>query len=484
MMNFIQKTKYGALAALLIILSWGCEDPNETFDPVNPNLSGDNVTGTIQSSARVLNGAERQLSLLMNEIVAPTEIATDNYENTATFFNQFLDDLAIDPTDSDVSDIQFDIARLRELTTTGLDEIGPADEGYSGTEEAGFHFLRGLSYLFGGELFSRLPAEPMGATVPAETHLMNAIEDFTAAMNVDGGGMYSDAALLARARAYYRLGDKSNAVSDAQAAIAATPMLLYKARYDGVEGPFNTMQDALFDRGTFDDLQPLPSLDFLDPKYNGFIPNVEVGIPVIKIEEAHLILAEAALSDGDLDEAKSIMKDIIDLVESREVQTFSDRAEGRTENAPGSRPDTSIVEVAVGPDRPFESGLVINRQVPSVTVPTVSGTSYTDAEVDNIADIEFAYESLYRMRQEIFIAEGRRFTDLGLRLVVSQTEADANPNITDADLQPTIPSWLNSIRGEFDDFTYDVSTARATIQHNLNRLTAENRASDLVAPFE
>ena len=178
------------------------------------------------------------------------------------------------------------------------------------------------------------------------------------------------------------------------------------------------------------------------------------------------------------------MKDIIGLVATRPTQTFSDAVEGRNQNDPGSRPDSSIVEVAVGPDRPFEAGLVINRQSGPVTIPTVSGTSYTEAEIDAIGDIDFAYESLYRMRQEIFIAEGRRFTDLGLRLVVAQNEADANPNIQEGDLLPTIPTWLQPIAKEFDAYTYDVGAARVTITNNLNKLTAENRSSPLVAPFE
>ena len=483
-MKIIQSYKILGAVALLGAATWSCEDPNETFDPTNPNLSADNVTGTIQSAARLLNGTERQLSLTMNEIVAPLEIATDNYENTATFFNQFLDDLAIDPTDADVTDIQYAIARMRALATTGLEEIGPADEGYTAEQEAGYYMLRGLAYLYAGELFSVLPIETGGAAVPAADHLTAAVNDFTSAINLSDGGTYSEGALLARARTYYRLGDKANAVADAEAAIAQSPEYVYFARYDGVEGPANTMQDALYDRGSFDDLQPLPSLDFLDPKYNGSVPNVEVPIPVLKIEEAHLILAEAALSDGDLEDAKAIMKDIIGLVNARPTQTFSDLVEGRTQNTPGSRPDSSIVEVAVGPDRPFEEGLVISRQSGDVTVPTVSGTSYTEDEVDAIDDMDFAYESLYRMRQEIFFAEGRRFTDLGLRLVVAQNEADANPNIQEGDLVPTIPTWLSPIAGSFDAFTYNVAAAQVTITNNLNRLTAENRSSPLVAPFE
>ncbi|TXF90458.1 hypothetical protein FUA23_06635 [Neolewinella aurantiaca] len=482
-MKLIQCIKYGLGVAAIATLTWSCEDPNETFEPTNPNLSSDNVLGTIESSARLLNGTERQLALTMNEIVAPMEIATDNYENTQTFFNQFLDDLAIDPTDRDIEEIQYSIARLRELASAGINDIVPADEGSTDEQLAGFYMLRGVAYLLGGELFTTLPGEPMGPALPATDHLNAAIADFSAAMDL-GSNQYSEGALIGRARAYYRLGNKSAAVADATLAIANTPAYVYFARYDGVQGPGNVMQDALWDRGSFDDLQPLPTMDFLDPKYNGATPNVEVNIPLLKIEEAHLILAEAALSDGSLDDAKQIMKNIVGLVATRPVDTFNDGVEGRTQDFPGSRPDNSSIMVAAGPDLPLMSGLVIDRGAEDVTIPTVSGTHYTEDEIDAIDDIDFAYESLYRMRQEIFFAEGRRVTDLGIRLVVSLTEKVGNPNITDADLEPTIPSWLEPIKAEFDAFTYDTGAETATVTNNLNRLISENRGSDLIAPFE
>ncbi|MDW8019394.1 MAG: hypothetical protein RMI34_04885 [Chloroherpetonaceae bacterium] len=52
------------------------------------------------------------------------------------------------------------------------------------------------------------------------------------------------------------------------------------------------------------DLQPLPRLDFLDPKYTA----VDSPIPVLKIEEAHLILAEVAIAAGNFAEAKAQMR--------------------------------------------------------------------------------------------------------------------------------------------------------------------------------
>ncbi|MEM8585611.1 MAG: hypothetical protein AAGF87_15135 [Bacteroidota bacterium] len=471
---------------LLAIFLWTCEDSEETFDPINPNLSVDNVIGTIESASRTLLGAERQLSLTLNEFVAVGAIASDNYVNTRTFFNQNFDALTIATTDADVNALQFDIARLRALTTLALDEVGPADPDYTSEQESGYFFLRGMAYLYGGSYFAVLPAEAGGNAVPAADHLANAVADFTSAIQADGTGTYGLAAHIGRLRANYLLGNKTEAVSDANAIISAAPDFLYSANFDGINtsaADNNTMQDALFDRGSFDDLQPLPTLDFLDPKYNGSDPNFDFPTPVVKVEEAHFILAEAALSEGRLEDAKDIMRDIIGLVATRPTATFDDRVEGRTHLAPGSRPDTSFVMVAPGPDRPLESGLVLDRGAEEVTVPTVSGTSYDNADIDAIGDIDFAYESLYRMRQEVFIAEGMRFIDLGLRMPVSQNEADANPNIRDTDQQAVIPPFLASA-GDIDAIDYDAAAGTATVLVNVNRLISENRTSAFVAPFE
>ncbi len=59
------------------------------------------------------------------------------------------------------------------------------------------------------------------------------------------------------------------------------------ARYDAAEGPVNTMQDALYDRSTFDDFQPLPTLDFLDPKYSRLSASEDSPIHYLKAEEAY-----------------------------------------------------------------------------------------------------------------------------------------------------------------------------------------------------
>ncbi len=474
--------------ALLTLALFTCEDPEDVLDPINPDLSVDAVVGTVQSSERLRIGTERQLSRLINQLVPPNEIATDNYDNTQTFFNQNYDALNLDFQDQDLRELEFEIARLREQATTGIEVIVPADPGSDSlvnVELSAFYFLRGLSYSIGGENFRTLPATAAGQPVISADHFQLAIDDFTSAISTAPETSFAQAALLGRARANYYVGNRAAAVSDANSAIGNTPNLLYTAKFDPLNesgADDNVMQQAAGGRAGFDDLQPSPALDFLDPKYNDIDANVDLPIPVLKIEEAHLILAEAALSEGNIDEAKSIMSNIINLVATRPIETFTDQTEDRSERDPGSRPSTANTVVAPGPDRDFLTGLVLDRQAATISVSRVSGTSFDDSQIDAIDDIDFAYEELYRLRQQIFFAEGRRFTDLGLRFPVSLRESDANENVTDEDNQAVIPSFYSG--QDLDAFTFNSDSTEVTILTNVNKLISQNRSSDLVVPFE
>ena len=470
------------LGGLLCVLP-ACEDPDDTFDPKNPDLSEDAVLGTINSAARLLAGTERQLALVLNEVVVVTEIASDNYTNTRTFYNQFLDKLNIQATDTDINDIQYTVARMRELAQTGLEKFGPADPAYTENQQAEFRFYEGMAFLLAGELFRALPAEPGGVPVSSEQNLQNAIASFEEGLRVATDDVTRTSLTLARARAHYHLGNREEAVADAQAAIALDPEFVRLVDYDPVNLPLNAMQSALFDRGSFDDLQPLPSLDFLDPKYNGSDPTDASEIAVLKIEEAHLIIAEAQLSQGSLEEAKTTMKNIIDLVNSRPTETFSDKVEGRTQAMPGSRPNTANVVVAVGPGEPFEDDLVLERQAESVTIPVISGTSFTAAEIDALGSVEEALEALYRMRQEIFISEGRRMVDLGIKFVISEIEFLANPNVAESDKLAVLPPFIAAVQDQLDAYTFDAATGQVTISVNLNEIIVNNRTSEFVVPF-
>lgn len=467
--------KYKVLLALLILS--GCDLFDPTDGIVNPNITFDKVVGTGGSTLKWLNGQERELAIVYNSLVVNLEIASDNYDNTRTFFSQAFDGLTFSYQDANINTLQFTIADLRQSAIYGLEEVAPKDPSVTDDLKAELHFFKGWAALLAGEIFVGLPLTPGGPIATPAENLDAAIVDFLAAEALNGTNV---AYKLALARAYYGKGDKANAVLKANQAIALSNNFTRPIRYDVITAATNnTMQDALYDRGTFDDLQPLPRLDFLDPKYYGRNATVESQIPLLKIEEAHMILAEADLSNNLLASAQTKMKALRALVATRTTETFNDTVEGRTEQAPGSRPNNSAVTVRASATDPFRSGLVLTRTT-STTVPVISGTSVTDAMIDAAATTDEALEILYLMRQEIFISEGRRFADLGLRWPVSETEKLTNPNVTDAHIVGFVPAFVPT---NMDAFTYDTGTGQATVTVNMNRVLVQNKADASVLPF-
>jgi tetratricopeptide (TPR) repeat protein len=470
-----------ALSALLLATQ-SCElvDPTEV---INPNITQETQVGVPNSTILYLNGLERQLAITYNNHVDITELGSDNYVNTETFYNQLFDQLDLQFQDADINNAQFTIADLREGAAFGIETLHPADPAATPEQLAELHFFRGWAFLLGGELFETLPGEANGTPVASEVHLQNAVSDFLVAEGIDDTSISYK---LALARAYYRLGDRDNAVAKANEAIqlneAAGSNFVRFVVYDAVNGPASTIQNALYDRGNFDDYQPLPRLDFLDPKHYQISGAEDSNTALQKIEEAFLILAEASLAQGNVNEARTTLTDLIAVVDSRASSIVDETVEQRRANVPDdeARPDTSAVVVRASASDPFRAGLVINRVV-DASIPTLSGTSVTADMLANATTEDEMLELVYLMRQEIFIAEGRRFTDLGLRMPVSEVEQLSNPNVTDADVTVTIPAFLPA--AEMDAFEYDTVTLEATITHNLNAILVQNKASDLVLPF-
>lgn len=466
------------LQTLSILVFLGCtgkfEDVVDFTSIQNPNFAESAIVGQPNSSSILLLGVERQLSRTLNEIVVVAEIGSDNYVNTQTFYSQFMDKLDIRVSDPDMRDIQFEIARLRELTRFGLNKVGPNDTSYTQDIEAEFNFYEGMSYLLAGMYFSNIPQEPLGVTFTSEENYASAISAFNKAILLKNNSEFH----LAKARAYYYLGNKDEAINSASEGLNISSNTLRSARYDEKENLGNVMESALYERGTFDDLQPLPSLDFLDPKYSFLTADVDPSIHFLKAEEAYLILAEAYAS-SDINKVKSNLTNLLSLIGTREVRNFSDAIEGRPQTNPGSRPSSSD-DVVNG-----RSGLVLDRQNGNINVASVSGTSLTQNEIDNITSENEALELIYRTRQEVFIGEGIRLVDMGVKLVLSEEEIQLNPNVNigDPGTSPTIPPFINSIKAQLDEISYDSATNTVTTSVDLNKILVQNKTSNQVLPF-
>ena len=476
------KTLSGAVAFGAVLALGGCDFGDPT-DVTNPNLTQDNVLSTPRPLTAWTTGLERQAAIAFDNFVAEAEIVSDNYVNTRTFFNQQFDRLNIVYTETDINSMLFAFSDLRESAIFGRTVVAEADEESTPDLIAENYFYEGLANLYLGQIFVGAPLTGGGEIGTPEQVLNQAIDAFDEALSRTTQADRRVGYQLARARAYYALGDRANARADAQAVIAADPDYLRTVRYNENEGSgiSSDIEDAIYDRATFDDLQPLPRLDFLDPKLA--ISADDAALPILKGEEAYLILIEAALADGDVSGAKSLMTTLLDLVDSRPVATVNDAAEGRTHLAPGSRPNTDAYQVRASPSDPFETGLVLTRDQ-EVPVPSISGTSVTQDDVDALSDVEAAVQTLYLMRQEIFIAEGRRMFDLGIKFPLSENELLSNPNVELGPLTTAfVPAPLEPFRAQFDDVTTDTAAKTATIAVNLNRVLAQNRTNDAIVPF-
>ncbi len=464
---------------LLVNCTDDLKDATDFTSVENPNLLRPAFLGQSNSSGVWLEGMDRQMSLFLNEILILSELGSDNYVNTQTFYNQFMDNLEIRIDDPTIGTTQNDLARLREMADFGLEEVGPQDPVYSEDTEAEYYFFKGMSNLFAGMYFSRLPEEPGAVPLTTEENYTSAIASFTTAIGLNNS---KPEYYLARARAYYYLGRKVEAVADAQMVITMDSDFVRFARFDETDTTTqpanNIFENALYQRAIFDDLQPLPTLDFLDPKYSFLTPEEDAPVYYLKAEEAYFILAEANLSDGNALAAQGNMTDLLALIGTREVRTIDDTIEGRTQRAPGSRPNNSGVVVNGRPN------LVLDRDT-SVMVPSVSGTSLTQPEIDAMANDDAALELLYRTRQEVFIAEGIRFADMGVKLVMDLNEILLNENVSEGDAGTiaVIPPFVDAVKNDLDAITYDADAGIANTTIDLTAILVANKSSDQVLPF-
>lgn len=442
----------------------------------NPNLPETAIVGQPNSSVIWKEGIERQMALTINGILILAELGSDNYMNDQTFYSQFLDGLEIRTDDPDMSTAYFRIARMREMARFGLSTVGPNDTEYTTVTEAELHFFEGMAHLYSAMYFSHVPQEPVGAAVSSADNYAAAITSFDAAINLNANMPEYH---LAKARANYYLGNRTEAMQAANSALALSTNFLRSARFDELNGPANRMESALYERATFDDLQPLPTLDFLDPKYSFVSASQDPPVHFLKAEEAYLILAEGNFANNNLAAAQTNLTGLLALIGTRDVRSIDDSIEGRTQRAPGSRPDNNTVTVN------GRSGLVLNRQAGNVMIPSVSGTSLTQADVNAMSNDDNALILLYRTRQEVFIAEGLRFVDMGVKLVIHQNEFLQNTNISNGDpgTTPVIPSFINSVAANLDAITYDSAAGTATTVIDLNQILVANKSASEVLPF-
>lgn len=472
----MKKTIYILLASCLLT---GC-DLLKPDDITNPNVDEGTFLMTDNAMETWVNGTEKEFALHVSDYVELMEILSDNYFNNYSRSSKEFDRPRLLYTDADVTNLQRHVGTMREMADYGLTKVAMADPRTTDEDRFRLYCVKAYAFILAGEYFRALPIATGMLLTEWADQLRQAMTVLDTALPL--AATADDQAFIHTlyARAAYRLGDRALAKSHARQALTLSQDLCRQVLFDGENDVLNRAQTAIWDTW----FQPLPRLDFLDPKYFQTNATEQRPITIAKAEENYLILAEAAVAENDLAEARTQLTSLLALVASRPVQTaLNDQLDNRYNGGYKHYPNDPSYLVQASADDPLRSGLIIDRRPPQlITVPYISGTSVTPAMVSALTTHDEALELVYLMRQEIFFAEGRRPADLGIRLPLCEVEAAAIAG-SYAYTEALIPSFIPLEQG-MDEFTVDDVAKTVTIKYNMNRIIVENAASPYVVPFE
>lgn len=472
-----------ALAAVLATLS-ACE----AVDPTrinNPTTTDDDLAGANNPTSALVPGLRAQFARMINAYVSAAEVVSDNYSIHGTGINQDMDDPSavtsdlVNGTGDASSGVYWNVQSLKALSDFVLNDIVPTDSDPPADLVAEASYYRGMAYLTMGEVFSFAPHEEDGPALPAAEALSNALRDLSAAKRFSIA-----AASAAEARAHRLLGNAQAAETAAALVLDLDPNFLHRQEYDA-QTIDNTPVAFLVLRA-LQEMQPLPRLDFLDPKYT----ERTAAIAVAKAEEMHLILAEVDLAAGNLEAGRAHLVDAINMAGTRGTTEFDDNDERRNGDL-SLRPRDSEILIRSDADSPYRAGLVLDRPAEGLETPTVSATSLDADSVAELSDAPDLWHALWLARQEMMFLEGRRLADLGIKLPIMLREIDQNPEINAGDpgTETMMPSWvpltplyamdvyspMELYDGE--DLNAELLEMRVTIGVDMNRVLVENDAS-------
>jgi len=457
------------------VLMAGCDflDPTAVE---NPRTTSEDLAAAENPTASMLSGLRAQFARLVSTTSVLPELVSDNYSVHGTGLAKDYD-FPRDITPSVVNSTgtstgtYWEEQELKALATFVIEDIVPGDETAIPADVAEAYYYRGMAYLVLGEDFSFAPIEPDGAPLAADQLLDLALADLGQA---SAFGTQTQAAL---ARAYRLKGDASAATSAALGALG-DPTFAFLQEYDA--SSITNAANAFLVLRALQEMQPLPRLDFLDPKFL----NREAGIAVAKAEEMHLIMAEAALAANQLGQGATHLSNAINLALSRGTESFTDEDQRLNEDL-SIRPRDAAIMIRADAASPLRAGLVLSR--PGGTTQFVlSGTSLDADSVAALTDADELWHALHLARQEILFLEGRRMSDLGIRLPVMLREVDANSAVTEGGpgAVPVVPAYipaadfmdLYSPKSPYDGDETLVET-EITIQVDMNKVLTENRVS-------
>jgi hypothetical protein len=458
---------------MLTIAACDLVDPSKVE---NPQITSDNLLeNPVGGTTSLVTGMRRYFATTIGISTLIGDMVSDNLDNRTSFYDNTLSfPRTITGNSFTYGPMYENALQVNALADFGAASIFPGDIFATNDQKAEVYFYKGMALLILGENFTNFPITERGPLVTAQQALQTANDQFQTAYNLTTQTAMKTNCKMARARTFRMLGDKANAAAEANAALSlGGSTYLFAAQFDPAPTtPLtqSTAYAAMVGRST-NDLQPLPRLDFLDPK---FTTNATQH-PVLKAEEAYLILAEVALANGDLAGTKTALKSAITTAKARATSTYNDK------DTRSSRPNDAVIVVKSDASEPAIAGLIQKRGGSSqVTVYPTSGTSVTTAMIDTLSSVYSHFRTLYLLRQEIFFLEGRRMSDLGIRLPVTQRQIDGNKNVLPGGpgASVVVPDYIPQT-DEMRKFSTAGSTV--TILWDMNKVLAANRSR--VSPF-
>lgn len=392
------------LASVLAFSSCDLLAPDEVE---NPNVEADDFATSPQAMKVWLNGVNANFAVCVAKFAEFTGLMSDDLMNNSSRSSKTYDQLDIHYTDGEVSSLSTHVGKMLQMTAFGLNTIALNDAETTPAQLFNLHYVRAYAYLLAGENFVALPKEARGEVLEGDGLLTLAMSELETAKAFVSTGSDQALILLLQARAARGLGRMADAADYAQRSLSASTEMLVSVKYDALNGFSNSLHEYIASNL----FSILERIQFLSAKF----PMTELwnqSLPIAKSEEAYLILAEAAVHEGRLADAQEILLQLLDLVDVR----------------------------------------------PSA----VSLTSVTPAWITAQTDRRSLLEAVYLLRQEIFFGEGRRASDMGIRLPISEVEYNEQGNLPVRYTEAFIPAYLQPIRTEID------------LHQDLNRLIVES----------
>lgn len=455
-------------------------------DPKSPETSADDFVTSENAMDAWVNGINKEMALAVGTYAELLDVATDNYRNVYSRSNREFDKPNIQYTDNDVENLQRYVGKLREMARYALDNIAPHDAP-TDAQLKDIYTALAYSYILAGENFIALPMEDGGEPVEWRQHLAKGIEVLQEAGEKVAADEFKPVRHTLLARIYYRLGDKALARENAEKALEYDKTFCATVQFDEANSVVSNIKDRTFSTNWW---EPLPRLDFLDPKYQE--ASASQRIAFAKAEEDYLILAECCAADASqlVDYKATLVPELFALIQSRGTVALTDSLEMREATVAGNTVNinTSDWKVQASQGEQAKGGLVLGRAAGVINVPAISGTSVAMQELQNAAGDDFL-ELIYLIRQEVFFAEGRRFADLGMRLPLCEVEAaKVQQRYPDVDVTKYttayIPSYIPSEEYAMDAYTVDVTNKVVVIRYNMNHEIVRNKSLECIVPFE